>query len=406
MVAEIRKDHSMKKLLAGPQHSLRTLLAVPAGTSSAQESPDIMLLHGIPGVTVDVAVDGAVVIRGLRARRHAGPERVRRPDAHEPRGPPAGTEDVAIGPVPSFEVPPRAAGPSLPTSTPRAPRRSPPFENDTSAAADGQGRLTVATPPRRRPSTSCSVTPARSRTCRTRDEASLELPAGEIAGAQVAPTGGDPIADVPTVTVGSPARTWSCTPSARSSRRDVHLLHPGRALVSPLAELLGPADSAIPEAVDPRPAPQTVFSNVIDLSEFPVRPVGLEPDGELEIPNETEIGWYRYGATPGQPGATVLAAHVTWNRTIGPFFRLGDFEPGDRLEITLDDGTSRAYEVIERTMYPKDGLPRERIWRTSGDETLVLITCGGGFNRSIRRFDSNIVVYAVPIAHSDVTEAR
>jgi hypothetical protein len=33
------------------------------------------------------------------------------------------------------------------------------------------------------------------------DAASLTLPAGEIAGAQVAPTGGDPIADVPTVTL-------------------------------------------------------------------------------------------------------------------------------------------------------------------------------------------------------------
>jgi hypothetical protein len=31
------------------------------------------------------------------------------------------------------------------------------------------------------------------------DSAELELPAGEIAGAQLAPTGGDPIIDVPTV---------------------------------------------------------------------------------------------------------------------------------------------------------------------------------------------------------------
>jgi hypothetical protein len=55
-------------------------------------------------------------------------------------------------------------------------------------------------PPRRR-STSCSATPGPVENAANGDKASLVLPAGEIAGAQVAPTGGDPIADVPTVTL-------------------------------------------------------------------------------------------------------------------------------------------------------------------------------------------------------------
>ena len=49
-------------------------------------------------------------------------------------------------------------------------------------------------------------------------------------------------------------------------------------------------------------------------------------------------------------------------------------------------------------MYDKDALPRERIWRNTGDETLVLITCGGDFNPEITRYRQNIVVYAVPVA--------
>ena len=48
-------------------------------------------------------------------------------------------------------------------------------------------------------------------------------------------------------------------------------------------------------------------------------------------------------------------------------------------------------------MYDKDELPRERIWRNTGPETLVLITCGGDFNPEIRRYRQNIVVYAVPV---------
>lgn len=128
-----------------------------------------------------------------------------------------------------------------------------------------------------------------------------------------------------------------------------------------------------------------------------IRPVGIEDDGDMEVPDETEIGWWQYGSSPGLPGATVLAAHVSWNDSIGPFHRLGDAEIGDRVEVTAADGSVRVYQVTERTMYVKDGLPADRIWRTTGDESLVLITCGGDFNPDIRRYRHNIVVYAVPV---------
>lgn len=128
-----------------------------------------------------------------------------------------------------------------------------------------------------------------------------------------------------------------------------------------------------------------------------IRPVGIEDDGDMEVPDETEIGWWQFGSSPGLPGATVLAAHVSWNGATGPFHRLGKAELGDRIEVTAGDGSTRVYQVTERTMYVKDGLPADRIWSTTGDEVLVLITCGGDFNPDIRRYRHNIVVYAVPV---------
>jgi sortase (surface protein transpeptidase) len=150
-------------------------------------------------------------------------------------------------------------------------------------------------------------------------------------------------------------------------------------------------------APEPRPEPVGLQIDTIDVSGFPVRDIGLEDDGQLEIPDETEIGWYKYGATAGHPGATVLAAHVNWKGSQGPFSQLGTVEPGDQIEVALDNGTTRNYVVTERTMYGKLMLPKERIWRNTGPEELVLITCGGDFNPEIRRFKSNIVVYAVPV---------
>jgi len=201
MVAVIRKDDPMKKLLAGAAALAATLLAVPAGTSSAQESAEVMLLHGIPGVTVDVAVDGAVVIPGFEPGDMQDLSSFAGQTLTNLEARPAGTEDVVIGPVPSFDVP--AAGnwtvvahldaEGTPTITA--------FENDTSAAADGQGRLTVRHTAAA-PAVDVVLGDARPVTDLSNpNEASLDVPAGEIAGAQIAPTGGDPIADVPTVSV-------------------------------------------------------------------------------------------------------------------------------------------------------------------------------------------------------------
>ena len=166
--------------------------------------------------------------------------------------------------------------------------------------------------------------------------------------------------------------------------------------LSPLASRLGPRGSAIPDGPKERISPVSLTIDEIELW-GPVRPVGLEDDGEMEVPDETEIGWYRLGAAPGEAGATVLAAHVTWNDTVGPFYRLGTLEPGAEVRMRLSDGATRIYEVVERTMFPKDGLPNWRIFRRDGPESLVLITCGGSFNPSIRRYRDNIVVFAVPV---------
>jgi len=166
-----------------------------------------------------------------------------------------------------------------------------------------------------------------------------------------------------------------------------------------------PTDAATVE----RFAPQSIRIGDLELDNS-VRAVGIEDDGELEVPDETEVGWYQYGSAPGLPGATVLAAHVSWNRTIGPFHQLGNLEPGARVDVVADDGSTRVYEVVERAVYDKDSLPIDRIWTTTGDETLVLITCGGSYNSNIRRYRQNIVVYALPVdelpPEDDSTEPR
>jgi hypothetical protein len=161
--------------------------------------------------------------------------------------------------------------------------------------------------------------------------------------------------------------------------------------------VLGERTSATPVAPVSMSPPVRLAIDGLGV-DVPIRGVGLEADGQLEIPDETEVGWYRLGASPGELGATVLAGHVNWRRVDGPFVRLVQLEPGAPVVVTLADGTTRTYTVVERQQYAKDALPADRIWTHTGPETLVLITCGGSFNPAIRRYRDNIVVYAVPTA--------
>jgi hypothetical protein len=160
-----------------------------------------MLLHGIPGITVDVAVDGAVVIPGFEPGDMQDLSSFAGQTLTNLEVRPAGTEDVAIGPVASFDVPASGSWTVVAHLDAEGTPTITPFENDTSAAADGQGRLTVRHTAAA-PAVDIVLGEARPvENLSNPNEASLDLPAGEIAGAQIAPTGGDPIGDVPTVTV-------------------------------------------------------------------------------------------------------------------------------------------------------------------------------------------------------------
>lgn len=174
--------------------------------------------------------------------------------------------------------------------------------------------------------------------------------------------------------------------------------------LSPLASQLGPRGSAAIRPAGERVLPASITIDALELW-GPVRAVGLKDNGELQVPDETEVGWYQLGAAPGEPGATVLAAHVTWNGAVGPFFKLADLALGAEVRVQLSDDSIRIYEVVERAMYPKDGLPESRIFRQIGPESLVLITCGGSFNANIHRYRDNIVVYAVPVGSESAAGA-
>lgn len=151
--------------------------------------------------------------------------------------------------------------------------------------------------------------------------------------------------------------------------------------------------------LDPADRPIPVRLRIETLGiDAPIGAYGVDAQGRMDVPdNVTDVGWYEFGPAPGQAGSAVLAAHVD---LAGPgkglFFALDELQEGAQIEVVMDDGSSLEFSVSAQTSYPKSELPLDVIFSRDGSPVLTLVTCGGGFSRSTRTYDSNVVVFALP----------
>ncbi len=189
----------MKKVLAGIA-AAAAALSFAAGTASADgHENQVTLYHGIPGVTVDVAVGGDVLLPGFEP----GTTQDLTPFAGQTLTDVtvfvAGTEDIAIGPVAELAVPESGNWTVIAHLDADGVPAIGVFENNVAPTAEGEGLLTVRHAAAA-PAVDLVVGDARPvENAANGASAELALPAGEIAGAQLAPTGEEPIIDVPTV---------------------------------------------------------------------------------------------------------------------------------------------------------------------------------------------------------------
>lgn len=151
--------------------------------------------------------------------------------------------------------------------------------------------------------------------------------------------------------------------------------------------------------IERTPGPVGLRIDALQVSADVLGAGGL-PNGEMEVPdNIHDVAWFEFGPSPGQPGSAVLAAHVDLaGAGPGVFFGLHKLERGDLVIVDYSDGSAATFEVVDGARYQKEQLDTDRIFSRSGPPVLTLITCGGAFNPSIGRYDSNVVVYAVPLA--------
>jgi sortase family protein len=131
--------------------------------------------------------------------------------------------------------------------------------------------------------------------------------------------------------------------------------------------------------------------------------LGLNSDGTIQVPplpgSANLAAWYKYSATPGQIGTSVIEGHVDSYNGPAVFFRLGALHPGDIIEVTLADGVTANFRVTGVREYPKIKFPAKEIYGTADYAALRLITCGGSFDYATGHYLSSTVVFASLSGH-------
>jgi LPXTG-site transpeptidase (sortase) family protein len=129
------------------------------------------------------------------------------------------------------------------------------------------------------------------------------------------------------------------------------------------------------------------------------------PNGPDDVVYYDFAGFPGLGGYPGAGGTIVISGHVDYgigychNGTLPPpctavFWDLSKLEKGDIIEIRLSNGVFRYQVTGSDNLGADDQEKWNDVWKSAeGTERIVLITCGGDFNRDTHEYDKRHVIY-------------
>ncbi len=128
-----------------------------------------------------------------------------------------------------------------------------------------------------------------------------------------------------------------------------------------------------------------------------VEQVATTPDGAMDVPKDfANTAWYTPNPRPGELGNAVIAGHVDSASGTAVFWDLRKLHAGDEIRVVGDDNVERRFVVRGWETYAYNSFPLDRVFGTTSDAHLNLITCdqNSGFNSNTKEYAGNLVVYA------------
>ncbi|MDB5175144.1 MAG: peptidase family protein [Candidatus Saccharibacteria bacterium] len=162
----------------------------------------------------------------------------------------------------------------------------------------------------------------------------------------------------------------------------------------PPSESTKPAALAPPVSTVPNiglPSRLVIPKLQIDAS---VKYMGTTASGEMEVPTTiVDVGWYKYGALPGNTGTAVMAGHIDGPKGQPAIFaNISKLQAGDTLSVVDSAGRATSFVVTGSKVYEQNEKPQE-VFNSSSGAHLNLITCAGDWDSSSRHFLERLVIF-------------
>lgn len=146
----------------------------------------------------------------------------------------------------------------------------------------------------------------------------------------------------------------------------------------------------------PRSRPVRLLIPKISV-DAPFTDLAIGSNGQLEPPpahNTNLVGWYAKGASPGETGTSIIAGHVDTTTSAAVFANLSELEQGDRFQVVRGDGRKASFVVDSAETFDKDDFPSDRVYGDTPRAQVRLITCAGDYDRKVKDYTANLVVFA------------
>ncbi|MFJ1812735.1 MULTISPECIES: class F sortase [unclassified Streptomyces] len=146
----------------------------------------------------------------------------------------------------------------------------------------------------------------------------------------------------------------------------------------------------------PRSRPVRLIIPKISV-DAPFTDLAIGPDGRLEPPPANDVnlvGWHAKGASPGETGTSIIAGHVDTKTSPAVFAGLSELAKGDGFQVLRADGRRASFRVDSVETFDKADFPSERVYSDTREAQVRLITCAGNYDRRVKDYTDNLVVFA------------
>jgi sortase A len=127
-----------------------------------------------------------------------------------------------------------------------------------------------------------------------------------------------------------------------------------------------------------------------------IESIGLDSEKRMDVPKDDfDVGWYKFGAIPGERGSAVLDGHFDTKKG-GPavFYRLSELRKDDSIVIVGKDGEKRTFVVTDTKIFKDATFPISLVFSQDDTERLNLITCDGVFDKNEKNYSDRLVVFS------------